>query len=439
MFGFPTQVRNLYEKPLNNRHYQDEEYISRNLSRAISEFAPGSQIVKDKKIIKSIGFVTYSYSKGRLIEEDGRGKLEQPVLICKGCKSVYVESQKMDECPICNSNFNEHNAYMPKGFISDENPQDFDGRFEFSSRSGSVSLDPSSHLIEKNNFQNLIICSNNIPKEAKVIQINDNDGKLFDFNRVPNSKKWVVAKKKYSNTETAILISIKHTGVLTIGLKHLVELPILNVNINSIFESWGYLIRKSICSELDIESNEFEIGFRINPQTKNPEIFIVETADNGAGYTNFLSDPNNSDIAIKIFVQNLLPNGRIYNTLMNQDHEEQCISSCYDCLRDYYNSSLHRNLNWRLALDLVEISNNENITLNFHQSHWKRYKEFLINVVNNSRTYDGIELKDDFIILYKSDKKMLLTHPLWDEKFTDKIKTNLECTDTIGFYDITIR
>lgn len=439
MFGFPTQVRNLYEKPLNNRHYRDEEFISRNLSRAISEFAPGSQIIKDKKIIKPIGFVSYIYKNGRLVEEDGRGKLDRPVYKCTGCSSVFVETDVILECPICNSTLNEYNAYMPKGFISDENPQDFDGRFEFSSRSGNVSLDPSSHLIEKNNFQNLIISSNNIPKEAKVIQINDNDGKLFDFNRVQDSKKWVLSKKQNANTETAVLISIKHTGVLTIGLKKIYDLPILNININAIFESWGYLIRKSICSELDIESNEFEIGFRINPQSKSPEIFIVETADNGAGYTNFLSDPINSDVANKIFIENLLPNGSIYKILMNQDHQYQCISSCYDCLRDYYNSSLHRNLNWRLALDLAEVSANVNTVLKFQQSHWKRYKEFLFEVIKKSKVYDSIEIVDDFIIFSKSGKKILLTHPLWELNHINYLLNELDCSESINFFDISIR
>lgn len=439
MFGFPTQVRNLYEKSLKNRSYKEEEFISRNLSRAISEFAPGSQIIKDKKLIKPVGVISYEYSNGRLVEEDGRGKLDKPVYKCKSCSTVFIESSNSDKCSICESDLVEYTAYMPKGFVSDGNPQDFDGRFEFSARAGSVALDPSSSLIKKNEIGNLILHSNNIPKEAKVIQLNDNDGNLFDFNKIPDTKKWVLANSITPNTETAVLISIKHTGVLTLGFKNSYDLPISNIQLNAIYESWGYLVRKSICTELDIESNEFEIGYRINPVFKVPEIFIVETADNGAGYTNFLSDPNNSDIAQKILIDNLLPGGSIYNTLMTEDHQQNCISSCYDCLRDYYNSPLHRNLNWRLALDLVELSSNESIDLKFQQKHWLNYKLFLQNVIQNSKTYDEMLTIEDYIVFKLSDKFILLEHPLWNQETIDRIKLNLGCNDSIGFYDIAIR
>lgn len=439
MFGFPTQIRNLYENSLSNRHYSEQEFISRNLSRAISEFAPGSQIIKDKKIIKPIGVISYSYRNGRLIEEDGRGKLDKPVYKCSDCSTVFIEHDSIDKCPICSSPMDQYVAYMPKGFISDGNPQDFDGNFEFSARSGSVALDPSSSLIEKNLLKNLVIHSNNIPKEAKVIQINDNNGLLFHFKKRPASTQWILANSVTSDTESAVLISIKHTGVLTLGLKETIKVPLTNIQIKAIYESWGYLIRKSICSELDIESNEFEIGFRINPELLKPEIFIVETADNGAGYTNFLSDPNNSDIGRKILIDNLLPGGNIYKTLMNQDHQENCISSCYDCLRDYYNSSSHRNLNWRLALDLVELSANQNVELKFQQNHWYNYKKFLQKVINNSKTYDKIEFINDYIILLKSEDKLLLEHPLWDEKKLEEMIIELNCSGSVGFYDISIR
>ena len=52
----------------------------------------------------------------------------------------------------------------------------------------------------------------------------------------------------------------------------------------------------------------------------------------------------------------LVLNGEVYEGLMNDSHKN-CSSSCYDCLRDYYNQQHHALLNWRIALDLAALAN----------------------------------------------------------------------------------
>lgn len=73
--------------------------------------------------------------------------------------------------------------------------------------------------------------------------------------------------------------------------------------------------------------------------TKNQEIFVVETAENGAGYTNYFNGETDSEIAKEVFIENLMENGSTYNILVKEDHLN-CYSSCYDCLKDYYNQNL---------------------------------------------------------------------------------------------------
>ncbi len=450
MFGFPTQVRNLYEKDYNNsspKSFQDSSSVTRNLSQAISEFAPGSEIVKDKKILKPVGFIDYKFSSGRMVEIDGRGKIENGIAKCLECNIIYTNAGTSDECSICTNELDRINAYKPTGFyIESSQPKDFDGRFEFSARSGDITIDPSSNMQTKDPINNLSLCSNSLPEDGIVHQINDNNGNLFRFVKNYGSEKWHIFNEEEENNnieerEDAILIASKHTGVLTLGIDKVspdkYTLDHKSKEQKAIFQSWGYLIRKSICSVLDIETNEFNIGYRINPDTHSPESFIIENADNGAGYTNYLSDIDNVALAKKIFIQNLLDGGEIYQLLTKESHKD-CTMSCYDCLRDYFNHSEHKYLNWRLALDLAQLSNNSEIELNFQQEYWKYYfTVYLDKLVENSRKYTGRLIYQDNNYLVKEGHEMkLITHPFWSDSYINSKLEKLNISDKLNIYQL---
>src|SRR5207249_2368393 len=60
MFGFPTQVRHLYTRlPRSSQPWPPEGAIDRDLRMAVSEFAPGNEIVLDKFVYRSIGAVGF--------------------------------------------------------------------------------------------------------------------------------------------------------------------------------------------------------------------------------------------------------------------------------------------------------------------------------------------------------------------------------------------
>ena len=171
--------------------------------------------------------------------------------------------------------------------------------------------------------------------------------------------------------------------------------------------------RGCLCHSLDIESNEFNIGYRISPQSRNHEIFIVETAENGAGYTNFLNGETDKDKANDVFISNLLYNGDIYNGLTKEDHLT-CFSSCYDCLRDYYNQNHHHLLNWRYALDLARLCNDVNAQMDYSQEYWHSYFEnYLGKLIENKLNAKLEFLDNNYIITYSNGDKSLVTHPFW--------------------------
>ncbi|OYU56917.1 MAG: hypothetical protein CFE25_06745 [Chitinophagaceae bacterium BSSC1] len=435
MFGFPTKVRILYEN--RPKRLPPENVVDRNLDLAISEFAPGSEIIKDKKVLSPIGLVHYIPRDGGIVEVDGRGLLPNGINRCVKCNTVYLDLIENNSCPICNSNVENIKACSPLGFCVDYELQiikDFDGSFEWSSKAGEVTLDPNSKLINKVLINNICINSNQVPSEGIVHQINDNNGALFKLGKISGyqNNRWVV-KNLLNNPNTNLLdedlfafIASRHTGVITLSINELIDIyefgDLTNNYQKAAFLSWAFLIRKAICDDLDIETNEFDIGYRIAPVTNKPEIYIVEKADNGAGYCNHLNGIQDREISEKIFLKSLLPKGRVYQEiLMRNEHEKNCSSSCYDCLRDYYNQQHHSLLNWRIALDLASLAADPNSILDFSQEYWKDFIENrLLRTLENK--IDGKRnIVNNIYTIKRFNDVYILIHPFWSDRYISKI------------------
>jgi DEAD/DEAH box helicase domain-containing protein len=327
------------------------------------------------------------------------------------------------------SSLHRINACSPLGFCVDyDNPvDDFDGNFEWSARAGEVTLDPTSDLINKVEIKNILLRSNQIPKEGIVHQINDNNGDLFELGRIPSTNRWVV-RELLDNQRTNLFdvqgyafLSSRHTGVITIGLKNMpesIQLLAFNSYHKAAFLSWAFLIRKAICNHLDIEINEFDIGFRIAPESSEAEIYIVEKADNGAGYCNYLNGNENIAESEEVFIQSLLPGGPVYSEiLMPKSHQESCGASCYDCLRDYYNQQYHSLLNWRVALDLAALANDSTTPLDFSQEHWYGYLNDTLLATLENKLEGRAEINNGLYLIRNQEKSFLIVHPFWSDLY----------------------
>ena len=72
-------------------------------------------------------------------------------------------------------------------------------------------------------------------------------------------------------------------------------------------------------------------------------------------------------------------------------------------------------LNWRVALDLAALTNNENFTLDFTQVYWKEYiKKMLLPTLENKLSGKG-KIFNDTITINTGDICYLITHPFWNE------------------------
>jgi hypothetical protein len=132
--------------------------------------------------------------------------------------------------------------------------------------------------------------------------------------------------------------------------------------------SLGFLLRESAARALDVRSQELRVGLRVaRPGGEvRTEVFLADDLENGAGYCTHLGRSEE--------FQRVISEAREFlGRLAEPGHSEQCDSSCYDCLRDYYNMAYHPLLDWRLGRDMLDLLEFESIDL----SAWRALEEAL--------------------------------------------------------------
>lgn len=456
MFGFPTRTRNLYLTEPNKLPWDD--VVSRDIEMALNSFAPGHEIVKDKKVYKAVGVVDYEYNKSHAVvpRYNSLNVYKQPLRRCKICGySTISQEDDASTCPVCNNEMSTAKICSPLGFCVDylKPVEDFNGSYDWYSPNSDIKLDCEKDLSDCPPVKNLTIRNNLVPSQGLVHLVNDNNG---DFYRLGKNYSGIyVSRDAYSEEEAKTLqlsfeskyafVASKTTGVLTLSITEendKISLnPIHDKNKNShavraAFISWGYLIRKAVSSYLDIDSSELNVGYYISPKTHKAEVFFVERLENGAGYCNFLCGRRYNDIPLKAIIEPLVKGGNIYSQLCDTNHLSECTSSCYDCIRDYSNQSVHNILDWRLGLDIARLAENHNTEISFNVEYWHDYIYHTINNILIQQGYD-IEVVDNLIIATYQSRKYVLVHPLWSESYVNKLIGGIPgVSGTISVFDI---
>lgn len=449
MFGFPTRVRNLYLKdPVLQGKLPSEDVVSRDIDMAINSFAPGHEIVKDKKVYKSIGVVEYEYNKLNHTVRPKYNSLNvynQPLCRCHNCGySTIVDTEPQDSCPVCGNEMEKVKICSPLGFFVnyEKKPDDFSGDFDWYSSNSDIRLDCEQNLCNCRTVANMTIRNNVSPSQGRVHLVNDNNGNLYRLGK-DNKGRFVSRDVLEEGIKQSIrlqdetkyaFVASKTTGVLTLSVdktsKNVNLSPIFATNVNSYavraaFLSWGYLARKAISSYLDIDSSELNVGFYIVPHTKKAEIFFVENLENGAGYCNFLSGRRYTNVPMEAIVTPLAEGGEIYNQLTSEEHQSGCTSSCYDCIRDYSNQNVHSILDWRMGLDIARLANSEKATIDFSVPYWHNYIFSTIKNMLESNRYTVEEKQGTLIGNDPYGEKYVLVHPLWSDEYIASISRKI--------------
>lgn len=376
MFGFPTRVRSLFgSEPKSSTDIANSTIADRDIELAVSNFAPGSEIVKDKRKHTVVGFAHWYPSGARALQEDDPLGAGYPVLRCTHCGAVAVQEGSSAQCPVCDRTANTFHMYEPHGFRTDYQPQDFDDNFERGPASArpQLGLNASAHKTYRAGPAEVRVF-----EAADVFTINDNAGRLFGLKRRGRSV-LVEDPAVYAEPPRGIRLgedppdvaaaigAVRRTDALTLTLVDLAlpgGLPVISSRRPpgtalapglAALVSYAALLRVTAAQQvLDIRAEELQVG--LQPANVDGEltqrIFFADDLANGAGYASFLG----SQPVMQRLLLHALELGQSFERL---PHASRCRSSCPDCLRSYDNRWLHPALDWRLALDVAELAAGE--------------------------------------------------------------------------------
>ena len=431
MFGFPTGVRLLYHRqPRISNWPPTSGVVDRDIELAISQFAPGSETIKDKKIHTSIGIVSYKRERNEVVTDSGISH-EKMIGFCENCKAVFEEAREDDNCcEICGyDKYKPIQGIEPKGFLTNFMPDDAHESFNWTPRSTYSRL-PSDTLTDLKQEHNFLW---ETAEKLKLLSINTNSDRLFTLQRVRNSQALVspevcdelnVERNLTEEKYVAALYAAKTTDVLLIEVN---EIPI-GILQNQGEEYWraalysfGFLFRQFVASQLDVSPDELRVEIRPMPVeeegTYKQQIFIADALANGAGYCRHIGEADSEGKPFRLvkYLRSMIdPKDNFAKGLIA--HGNDCDSSCYNkgCMRDYSNMPYHPFLDWRLGLDVAQLCLQENYQMDLQKDYWSSLvalvKKNLIELRPSLKykDYNGVPVFED----QTQQRAFILHHPL---------------------------
>ncbi len=444
MFGFPTRVRSLYTRRPDGRDWPPPDVIDRHLDLAVSEFAPGSELVKDKQVHTAIGVVGYSRQGRTVVTTPTPFGPGHTISRCRHCGSVarIPKVGTRSTCAICGEGgrriYLEMVLSEPAGFRTDYWPKDFEGSFTRTARGSVPRVSPTPGLKRVEVAGSLAFSG-----VGDVFVINDNYGDKFRFAPVTGGQGggWIsfdhyleglgqqitINPNTDSHWEGAIGVA-KRTDTLLIGL--LRQQPGLTLGpftpgCRGAWYSLGFMLRASATRLLDVGLTELQVGVSVrlldlqDSNRQQVEVFLSDTLENGAGYATWLGAETNLPRLLKEtrdFVQEL----------KKPDHT--CDSSCPDCLRDFTNLIYHPLLDWRLGRDLLGLLSGSEIDF----SRWVEAESAVANDFADAFEGHVVRLDGDVHAIQLADQIVIVHHPLESVSTHDEALLTARMDEAVG-------
>jgi DEAD/DEAH box helicase domain-containing protein len=448
MFGFPTRVRSLYKHSSGRNmprgtNLDDNTVTSRVSDIAVSNFAPGAEILKDGQVFRSVGFAEFrSGGRGNWFnhpEPLGKARL---VVSCNYCNSIEAVAEADGEdgtgpetiaCTTCGRENPVFSLYEPLGYRSDQ-PRDYsDDGLERGSQLGFPRLATKIDLEAKSQVAAI---SYSVRSQEDVFTINDNDGRLFDM---VGDFGALVVPDAYTNDKYADQLrqrppgprgaigSVRPTDVLLIDLDRLDPAQIpgggyiesrpeeLPAGLAAIW-SFAEVFRLASVATMDVEPLELQIGLQpvvISDDGRTHRIFVADALENGAGYSTRLGE--SAQISEILGIEGSRPSKLIelVSEFDSDSHSSTCLASCHECLRSYDNRFLHSMLDWRLAADVAEVATGRPLTT----SRWLDRAPMLVEGMATGYDQSGFEAVEvgglHGIKSTRTGRLAFFGHPLW--------------------------
>lgn len=388
MFGMPSRSRLLYHRIRGNEALS----VERDLDLAITEFAPGAQRTKDKRIYTAIGFTAPLIQLPTQLNLAFRGDPlpeRRWMQKCDVCHFARPSDQQPDTlvCPVCGRD--EQNGFRVFRFAV---PLAFRTSYERgldAKEEGELLLTSAGTVAEVDPQPCQPVPTTNsalgFSQAGRVFRINHNRGRLyrgaagttttrsgaarFEFQWVDEryqtfqDLQGVFGFDNPGPAEAIALVSPKTTDVLRIrpaqvslGLR--LDPLAQGAAVKAAYYSAAFILRTVAAELLDIDLEELDISSI--RQTELPgtvarvgEIVISDHLPNGAGFAGWLAAHFPEVVRT---VLGAAPGDRSFiGSLISTEHRASCDSSCYDCLRQYRNMIYHGLLDWRLGLSCIRI------------------------------------------------------------------------------------
>lgn len=456
MFGLPTGVRYLFHEPPSRRGGWPPErgVIDRDIEIAISQFAPGAQTVKDDKLHTAVGVVEYWPVGGVPTQVPNPLGLANQVGICRQCQALVEQPTTTGGCPYCSAARSDTGYRVltytePPGFctwfaISERS--EFIGGFEFTPRALRARIGAGRNAPEVRG--NVVVDS--VPGQL-VYRINDNDGRDFTFQKVSGQEVWITQQAfdqalldLSDNDQRAIrppqfdqtvppliraLAATYSTDVMTAGINTVPVGLSLNPAVPEARAAWysfGFLIRRAAAVLLDIADSELDIGVQPVMDFTSPfappsaRVFISDSLENGAGYSARLGQVDEFMALLQFMLgmstgDDAQRSRAFFDPLVAATHENECVTSCHRCLREFGNMAHHPLLDWRLGLDMIRLALDPNAQIDLAYASWRRFMDRTARPFFEGLNLTPVSLGGLVAGLNTStNEAVILTHPLWD-------------------------
>lgn len=388
MYGMPSRSRYMYHR-LSGR---DSEAIDRDLDLAVTEFAPGAERTKDKRIYQPIGFTApYLYRTRWEPASDDPLPGRRWMARCEQChRTTTADDEPGDTfCPDCGCPrngtplaFRVFQFAVPLGFRTSLGPGQ-DAKEE-----GEVMAIGAASVAESDPAPCVDVAETNTAlgysSRGRVYRVNDRRGSLYRGQLGATTRRrggqviqvlqrqWIDERfqalaydSAFSFTpdagarpEEIALAAPKTTDVLRIrpvAVPAGLTLDPLNGAVKAAFYSAAFILRSLAAEQLDTDPDEFDVSnvrqITLRNGDKAGEIVLSDHLANGAGFVAWVQQHWSEILAIAVSTAE--PPRTFIGELTSLQHRTACDSSGYDCLRQYRNMSFHGLLDWRLGLSLL--------------------------------------------------------------------------------------
>ena len=181
----------------------------------------------------------------------------------------------------------------------------------------------------------------------------------------------------------------------------------------SAYHSFAEILRRSAKVSLDVDPQELQSGLYFSTDRtsggSSMRVYLADAAANGSGYAEEFGRLGNLETLLTTTRKELTAQyvaGR---------HQRRCTSLCPDCLQGWDNQRLHGALNWRLALDMLDLAAGQELDM----SRWFHQVDDVARLLHDylGGRSQGSEIRRrgalEIPVVLNGDQALVISHPLW--------------------------